>query len=336
MKLEKLLKVAVPLVLGATTTISVAQPQAPFTLEVPLACRFGETCFIQQYFDHDPGPGAKDYRCGPMVYDGHDGVDLRVPTMAEQQRGVEVLAAASGVVRGMRDGMNDVSVRVAGEDSVKGRECGNGVAITHPGGWETQYCHMAKGSVRVKIGQVVTTGTVLGLVGMSGNAEFPHLHLAVSHNQVKIDPFAWDSTPGACGSSGHSLWSKDAASALAYHSPDVVNVGFAPGQVSMDDVESGRAAEEHPTADSPMILAYVRAIGMRSGDVQLLTLRGPGGVVLARGETPPLDGNKAQLIYFAGKRRTTLAWPAGEYEAQYEVRRDGATALIKRFDFALR
>lgn len=335
MKLGKLFKVAVPLVLGGAT-MSVAQPEPPLTLQVPLACRFGENCFIQQYFDHDPGPGAKDYRCGPMVYDGHDGVDLRVPTMAQQQRGVEVLAAASGIVRGMRDGMNDVSVRVAGEDSVKGRECGNGVAIAHPGGWETQYCHMAKGSVRVKTGQAVTTGTALGLVGMSGNAEFPHLHLAVSHNQTRVDPFAWDSAPGLCGSGGHSLWSKEAALALAYHSPDVVNVGFAPDRISMEDVESGRAAEDRPTAGSPMIVAYVRAIGMRSGDIQLLTLRGPGGTVLARGETPPLDGNKAQLIYFAGKRRNTMPWPAGVYEAQYEVRRDGATALIKRFDFELR
>jgi murein DD-endopeptidase MepM/ murein hydrolase activator NlpD len=195
---------------------------------------------------------------------------------------------------------------------------------------------MAKGSVRVKVGQVVTTGTVLGLVGMSGEAEFPHLHLAVRHNQEKIDPFAWDSAPGACGSSGHSLWSKNAALALAYHSPDVVNVGFAPGRVTMEDIESGRAAEGRPIADSPMVVAYVRAIGMKSGDIQILTLRGPAGVVLARNETRPLDGDKAQLIYFIGKRRTTTAWPTGEYEAQYEVRRDGATALIKRFDFALR
>jgi murein DD-endopeptidase MepM/ murein hydrolase activator NlpD len=232
--------------------------------------------------------------------------------------------------------MNDISVRVAGEDSVKGRECGNGVAITHPGGWETQYCHMAKGSVRVKNGQAVEKGTVLGLVGMSGNAEFPHLHLTVSHNQQKIDPFAWDSPPGACGSATHSLWSKDAALALAYHSPNVVNMGFAPGQVSMGDVESGRALDERPLVDSPMIVAYVRAIGLKSGDIQILTLRGPGGVALAHNQTSPLDGDKAQLIYFIGKRRTVPAWPAGAYEAQYEVRRDGATALIKRFEFALR
>jgi hypothetical protein len=104
----------------------------------------------------------------------------------------------------------------------------------------------------------------------------------------------------------------------------------------MDDVESGQAAEGRPIADSPMIVAFVRAIGMKLGDIQVLTLRGPGGVVLAHGETPPLDGNKAQLIYFAGKRRTTLVWPAGEYEAQYEVRRHGVTVLIKRFEFELR
>src|SRR5882672_4869913 len=100
MKVTRMWTTGIPLLLGGAT-VAVAQLDQPLTLEVPLACRFGETCFIQQYFDHDAGPGAKDYRCGVMVYDGHDGVDLRVPTMTEQQRGVEVLAAASGVVRGM-------------------------------------------------------------------------------------------------------------------------------------------------------------------------------------------------------------------------------------------
>jgi len=87
MKLENVLKVTVPLLLGAAT-IAVAQPERPLTLEVPLDCRFGETCFIQQYFDHDPGAGAKDYRCGPMVYDGHDGgaIDLLRGQAANRDR----------------------------------------------------------------------------------------------------------------------------------------------------------------------------------------------------------------------------------------------------------
>src|SRR3954464_11204188 len=85
------------------TAASFAQPEQPLTLELPLNCRFGENCFLQQYFDHDGGPGAKDFRCGPMSYDGHDGTDLRLPTMAEQKKGVEVVAAAAGIVRGLRD-----------------------------------------------------------------------------------------------------------------------------------------------------------------------------------------------------------------------------------------
>src|SRR4051812_19383598 len=142
-----LLQLAAPLLVGVAT-VSFAQSEQPLVLELPLNCRFGENCFVQQYFDHDPGPGGADFRCGPMSYDGHDGTDLRLPSLAEQQRGVEIIAAASGVVRGMRDGMDDISIRVAGFESVKGRECGNGVVLVHPGGWETQYCHMAKGSLR--------------------------------------------------------------------------------------------------------------------------------------------------------------------------------------------
>ena len=39
---------------------------------------------------------------------------------------------------------------------------------------------------------------------------------------------------------------------------------------------------------------------------------------------------------FIGKKRITAHWPSGRYQAQYEVRRDGATALIRRFEFDLR
>ena len=153
------------LLLAVLATPARAQGDAPISLGLPVRCALGSTCFIQQYFDHDPSPGAKDYRCGVMSYDGHDGTDFRIPTLAQQRRGVEVLAAAPGMVRGARDGMNDIDVRIAGPQSVKGKECGNGVAVTHAGGWETQYCHMAKGSLRVHPGDHVERGAVLGLVG---------------------------------------------------------------------------------------------------------------------------------------------------------------------------
>ena len=334
MRLTTALALALPIAAGVIAT-SAAPQDKPLTLALPIDCKFGESCFIQQYFDHDPGPGAKDYRCGPMAYDGHDGVDLRVPSMAVQRRGVTVLAAAAGTVRGARDGMNDVSVAVAGPDSVKGRECGNGVVIAHEGGWETQYCHMAKGSVRVRTGQLLAAGAPLGLVGMSGNAEFPHLHFLVRRNTEKIDPFAFGAPPGACGG-GTSLWSSAAASALAYHSPELINSGFAAQALTMDDVESGRAAAFSVATGSPRLIAYVRAIGLKGGDVQSLTLRGPRGAVLATAEQPALVRDRAQQLMFVGARLAATAWPAGAYEAEYAVKRDGTPFFSRKFILTLR
>ena len=43
---------------------ALAQESAPPLLSFPVACEIGATCFVQNYVDHDSGPGAKDYRCG--------------------------------------------------------------------------------------------------------------------------------------------------------------------------------------------------------------------------------------------------------------------------------
>jgi murein DD-endopeptidase MepM/ murein hydrolase activator NlpD len=298
---------------------------ASLALQLPIECRLGETCFIQQYFDHDAGPGAKDYRCGPLTYEGHDGTDFRIPTVAAQQRGVKVLAAAGGVVRGVRDGMEDVPVGRIGMAAVKDRECGNGVVLVHEDGWETQYCHMAKGSVRVKAGQPVKAGEILGLVGESGDAAFPHLHLSVRHGAQKVDPFA-----GPC-SGGGSLWSPAAARALAYRSPELINWGFADGAVTMDEIEQGPADARRPGAQAPAIVAFARAIGLMKGDVLTLELSGPGGVQ-ARGTPTVLDHDKAQYMLFNGARRPAQGWPKGVYAGRFLVTRGGAPVLERRFE----
>jgi murein DD-endopeptidase MepM/ murein hydrolase activator NlpD len=319
--------------LTAGASGSIAQDEQPFRLALPLDCTFGETCFIQQYFDHDPSSGIEDYRGGTMTYDGHDGVDLRVPTMAAQREGVAVLAAAAGIVKATRDGVADVNVRAIGLQSVAGRECGNGVVISHDGGWETQYCHMARGSVRVRDGERVEAGTPLGLVGLSGQTEFPHLHFSVRHLDAMVDPFA--ARPSDGRNAVPPLWSDAAAEALAYHSPTLINFGFADEVVSLRDVELGRAGLRRPGADSPVLVAFIRAIGLKAEDVQTFTLKGPGGDVLVQSESPPLTGNMAERFMFVGKRKPSAEWPRGTYEAEFEIRRDGATALSRHFSFDL-
>ena len=64
------------------------------TLSLPIDCVLGETCHIQQFVDRDPGPGAGDFRCGGLSYDGHKGTDFAIPTLADMARGVAVLASA--------------------------------------------------------------------------------------------------------------------------------------------------------------------------------------------------------------------------------------------------
>src|SRR3546814_20632420 len=55
---------------------------------MPIDCTIGEDCYLQQYVDHDPGGGYRDYRCGTLSYDGHKGTDFRLKDVPIMERGV--------------------------------------------------------------------------------------------------------------------------------------------------------------------------------------------------------------------------------------------------------
>lgn len=311
-----------------------ATPAPSPRLGLPIACTVGRNCEIQNYMDRDPGPGAKDYRCGSRSYEAHSGLDIRLLDMAAQKTGVAVLAAADGKVLRLRDGIVDRSVRELGAASVSGQECGNGLVIAHAGGLSTQYCHMAKGSLVVKPGDQVKAGEKLGLVGLSGNTEYPHLHMTVRQGDTVIDPFAAaaGSSAGQCGS-GADLWSDEARAALAYKAGAVLNVGFASKPVDMAGIEAGDLS--NPSARSGAIVAYVRAIGLQAGDRESLVLTAPNGQVLAQGGAEPLVRNQAQRMLYVGKPRPALGWAAGRYTALYRVHRGGQVVLERRWSVAI-
>ena len=147
-------------------------------------------CWIAKYFDADPSEGAHDYTGGYRTNNNHTGTDFAVRDLAAMNAGVAVLAAADGTVRAVRSGMEDVNVKSLDRDAVEGLECGNGVVVNHGPGWATQYCHLRMGSLRVRKGQQVKAGDVIGLIGQSGFAEFPHVHFSVLRDGKHIDPFA--------------------------------------------------------------------------------------------------------------------------------------------------
>lgn len=314
------------------TPVATGAPGSP-ALAFPLACEPGRTCEVQHYVDRDPGPATRDYRCGLQTYDGHTGVDIRLPDMAAQRRGVAVLAAAAGRVARLRDGVQDISIRAPGAPSVANQECGNGVVIDHGGGWETQYCHLARGSVSVKVGDAVAAGTPIARVGLSGNTEFPHLHLTVRHAGRIVDPFAPDpAKPDSCGGQT-SLWTAQALAKMPYRRGAVLNAGFADAQVTMGQVEDG--AVRPPGAGAPLLVAYVRAIALIPGDEVELDLKGPDGRSLARHRGEPLQRWRAQDFVLVGKRRPPAGWAHGVYAADYRVWRGGKVALSRRIEVRL-
>ncbi|CAN5269639.1 M23 family metallopeptidase [soil metagenome] len=307
--------------------LAMTTPAAALELSLPIDCRFGETCFIQQYADHDPGKGTRDYACGAETYDGHDGIDIRLRSFADIEAGVPVIAAAPGVVRAMRDGETDRLARTAIETAaVKERECGNGVVIDHEAGYQTQYCHMRLASIAVKPGDRVTAGQKLGEVGASGMAAFPHVHMTLRENGKAIDPFQPDAS-AQCGAMSDRFWSAAARQALTYRAGDIITLGFADGPVELDALEKELPAPGLSPQSSALV-AYAWAINLQKDDRISIALKAPDGSVLAENAVA-LDHSKAQYMLFSGKKKPPSGWPPGTYTAAVSVVR-GGTAVIER------
>jgi murein DD-endopeptidase MepM/ murein hydrolase activator NlpD len=102
--------------------------------------------------------------------------------------GREVLAPGDGVVIDAGDGADDNPPGTRRPE----QPLGNYVVISHENGEHSLLAHLKKGSVRVRVGDRVARGDVLGLCGNSGNTTEPHIHY---HLQTTPKPFAGEGLP---------------------------------------------------------------------------------------------------------------------------------------------
>jgi formiminotetrahydrofolate cyclodeaminase len=105
----------------------------------------------------------------------HAGLDFAAP------QGTPIYATADG------------RVKTSGN---LGNGYGNHVVINHGYGYETLYGHMVR--VKVRSGEVVKRGEVIGWVGSTGKSTGPHVHYEVHKGSRTIDPiyfFYNDLTP---------------------------------------------------------------------------------------------------------------------------------------------
>ena len=144
---------------------------------------------------------CSDYlgRTFPHCYDEHHGTDFILdggfPAM--DAGSAPVRAAADGIVTLVIDENYDrchadgTSVSCDGYPIVK-----NEITLSHPqaiagrAGLQSRYWHLMQGSALVEVGDHVTCGQVIALIGSSGNSSFPHLHFQVEDSAGQwVDPY---------------------------------------------------------------------------------------------------------------------------------------------------
>ncbi|HMT28680.1 MAG TPA: M23 family metallopeptidase [Bacteroidia bacterium] len=95
----------------------------------------------------------------------HEGLDFSAPV------GTDIYATGNGIVKVVE---------------IDSRGYGNHVIISHGFGYETLYGHMSQ--IKVRNGQKVKRGDIIGVVGSTGTSTAPHLHYEVIKQGTKINP----------------------------------------------------------------------------------------------------------------------------------------------------
>jgi hypothetical protein len=234
--------------------------------DYPLIGEMNVDFFDTNYVDLQPGAGIVDFACGAKSYDGHQGVDIVLPSFARMDAGVTVVAAAAGNVSQVVDGLPDRNTSWS-----EGHGFGNHVVIAHPDGYISVYAHLKKGSVAVASGQAVTSGTPLGEVGSSGMSNMPHLHLEIHRGGRVVDPYA-----GACGAA-ETHWRNP----LSYEGDfRLIDTGITRGPLLTGAVK-GPPPHVHAFAPGDTVTVWTHLHNVRAGRLSRWSLVSPAGEVVS-------------------------------------------------------
>lgn len=303
--------------IGGSTSAGPAETQARTALGLPVDCRLGEECFVQQMPDIDPHGGILDPLCGNASYRGHDGWDIRLRSLKDIGR-TAVLSVADGTVLRVRDGIPDrIFDRSQDSDLLGGKECGNGVVVEHANGIVSQYCHLKQGSVAVRPGTRIGKGESLGLIGASGLAEFPHVHLSIRRDGVTVEPLTGrplQQGAEACGDTTDGLFEPSVERLLSKSPTAILDLGLAKAPPELPNLV--REGGPPLVKLSEPIVVWVWAINVEQGSLFRIRLLDPDRTPILDVETRALEGRKANYLAYVGGKHGTRA---GVYDLRVEL-----------------
>ena len=170
---------------------------------------YNEIYGVSNYVDHNTSfpDQLTDYNCGARSYDttsgyNHQGLDIYSWPFGwylMDNDEVEIIAGAPGQIIAKNDGNFDRSCDFSTTTPW------NAVYIQHSDGSIAWYGHLKNGSLTSKnIGDMVSEGEFLGVMGSSGVSTGPHLHFEVytdaNYTQL-VDPYA-----GTCNTMNTESW----------------------------------------------------------------------------------------------------------------------------------
>lgn len=309
-----------------------------FVLPLKKATGFTDPDFyvISNYVDLNPAVGSgsfnqygatnQDYTCGNRSYDqntgyNHTGIDFSLfpfawYKMANNQ--VEVIAAAAGTI--VTDGYDDQSC------GATTGPVANTIVIQHADGSKAYYLHLKKNALTAKtVGQTVTQGEFLGIVGSSGFSGGPHLHFEVlnSNNNV-IEPFFTNS--GCNTTTADSWWQSQVPYldkkliAISIHRQHPVDGACPPANNNpnfLNDVLLG---------ETPKLYAWGKF--SQTNDPIVYSLLRPNGTVYST-NTLVINGNYNVWNWYDNSTRIKANEPTGEWT--YRVVYNGQT-VDKKFN----
>lgn len=119
-----------------------------------------------------------DYGTREPSYSTHHGMDF----INDAGHACCAIAVADGEVIAVQDGVDCFNDTYT---------AGNYVRIKHESGVYSRYLHLVKGSIKVKVGQKVKAGALLGKEGNTGYSYGTHLHFDINDGNGYVDPLPY-------------------------------------------------------------------------------------------------------------------------------------------------
>ena len=283
---------------------------------------FFDVWSISGYVDHNENfpDQLTDFNCGNITYDtngdyNHQGLDIYnwpYTWKLMDDDAVEIIAAADGQINAKGDGQFDRSCDFNNNQW-------NAIYVQHNDGSIAWYGHMKSGSLSNKsVGDMVTSGEYLGVVGSSGNSTGPHLHFEVytdncysqlvdlyagSYNNTNIESWWADQKP----------YTNTNINALMTHSEAPVVFPNCP------TTETTNESNQFDLGDNVFFSVYLRD-QLASTDLNL-KIRRPDGNYLFNWMQTATTTSSSWYYYWN-------AFPDVEGEWQWEVTYQGQTETI--------